>query len=166
LAKAAKYRIQYNKQAEEHGKYPDILSAALKEKYLDQVGNSRVNRSPLDAAINYGGGYDFGVRGDVPPEVARDMAKSYQYTDYFFSPFTGPKADAVGDYYENMAGVEAGIKERARRASEEDIARRSAEYGRRTSKMLPQYEEPGYAEGGLVYNDEEINNLADQLLGA
>jgi hypothetical protein len=24
----------------------------------------------------------------------------------------------------------------------------------------------GYAEGGLVYNDEEINNLADQLLGA
>jgi hypothetical protein len=153
LAKAAKYRVQYNKQAKEHGKYPDILSSALKEKYLDEVGNSRVNRSPLDAAINYGGGYDFGVRGDIPIDVARDMAKAYQYTDYFFSPFTGPKADAVGDYYENMAGVEAGIKERARRASEADIARRSAEYGRRTSKMLPQYEEPGYAEGGAVNTD-------------
>lgn len=166
LAKAAKYRIQYNKQAEEHGKYPDILSSALKDKYREQVGNSRVNRSPLDAAINYGGGYDFGVRNDIPANVARDMAKAYQYTDYFFSPFTGPKSDAVGDYYENMAGVEAGIKERNRRASEADIIRRSADYGRRTSKMLPQNVEENYAKGGLVYNDEEINNLANQLFGA
>ena len=154
LAKAAKYRIQYNKQAVEHGKYPDALSSELKKNYLDQVGNSRVNRSPLDAALNYGGGYDFGVRQDIPADVARDMGKAYQYTDYFFSPFTGPKSDAVGDYYENMAGVEAGIKERGRRATEAEIQRRSAEYGRGVSKMLPQYEEPEYAEGGAVETDD------------
>ena len=154
LAKAAKYRVQYNKQAVEHGKYPDALSSELKKNYLDQVGNSRVNRSPLDAALNYGGGYDFGVRQDIPADVARDMGKAYQYTDYFFSPFTGPKSDAVGDYYENMAGVEAGIKERGRRATEAEIQRRSAEYGRGVSKMLPQYEEPEYAEGGAVETDD------------
>jgi hypothetical protein len=154
LAKAAKYRIQYNKQAVEHGKYPDALSSELKKNYLDTVGNSRVNRSPLDVALNYGGGYDFGVRQDVPADVARDMGKAYQYTDYFFSPFTGPKSDAVGDYYENMAGVEAGIKERGRRATEAEIQRRSAEYGRGVSKMLPQYEEPNYAEGGAVETDD------------
>jgi hypothetical protein len=154
LAKAAKYRIQYNKQAVEHGKYPDALSSELKKNYLDTVGNSRVNRSPLDVALNYGGGYDFGVRQDVPADVARDMGKAYQYTDYFFSPFTGPKSDAVGDYYENMAGVEAGIKERGRRATEAEIQRRSAEYGKRSSKMLPQYEEPDYAEGGEVETDD------------
>jgi hypothetical protein len=113
-----------------------------------------VNRSPLDVALNYGGGYDFGVRQDVPADVARDMGKAYQYTDYFFSPFTGPKSDAVGDYYENMAGVEAGIKERGRRATEAEIQRRSAEYGKRSSKMLPQYEEPDYAEGGEVETDD------------
>jgi hypothetical protein len=124
------------------------------KNYLDQGGNSRVNRSPRDAALNYGGGYDFGVRQDIPADVARDMGKAYQYTDYFFSPFTGPKSDAVGDYYENMAGVEAGIKERGRRATEAEIQRRSAEYGRGVSKMLPQYEEPEYAEGGAVETDD------------
>jgi hypothetical protein len=154
LAKAAKYRVQYNKQAVDHGKYPDALSSELKKNYLDEVGNSRVNRSPLDVALNYGGGYDFGVRQDIPADVARDMGKAYQYTDYFFSPFTGPKSDAVGDYYENMAGVEAGIKERGRRATEAEIQRRSAEYGKRSSKMLPQYEEPEYAEGGEVETDD------------
>jgi hypothetical protein len=160
LAKAAKYRVQYNKQAVEHGKYPDALSSELKKNYLDQVGNSRVNRSPLDVALNYGGGYDFGVRQDIPADVARDMGKAYQYTDYFFSPFTGPKSDAVGDYYENMAGVEAGIKERGRRATEAEIQRRSAEYGRGSSKMLPQYEEPNYAEGGAVEaNDVDYDEL-------
>jgi hypothetical protein len=111
-------------------------------------------------ALNYGGGYDFGVRQDVPADVARDMGKAYQYTDYFFSPFTGPKSDAVGDYYENMAGVEAGIKERGRRATEAEIQRRSAEYGRGSSKMLPQYEEPNYAEGGAVEaNDVDYDEL-------
>jgi hypothetical protein len=154
LAKAAKYRIQYNKQAVEHGKYPDALSSELKKNYLDDLGNSRVDRSPLDVALNYGGGYDFGVRQDIPADVARDMGKAYQYTDYFFSPFTGPKSDAIGDYYENMAGVEAGIKERGRRATEAEIQRRSAEYGRGASKMLPQYEEPEYAEGGAVETDD------------
>jgi hypothetical protein len=81
------------------------------------------------------------------------MGKAYQYTDYFFSPFTGPKSDAVGDYYENMAGVEAGIKERGRRATEAEIQRRSADYGKRSSKMLPQYEEENFAEGGEVEAD-------------
>ena len=163
LAKAAKYRIQYNKQATEHGKYPEELLLTLKAKYRDQVGNSRIDRSPLDAALNYGGGYDFGVRQDIPADVARDMGKAYQYTDYFFSPFTGPKSDAVGDYYENMAGVEAGIKERSHRASDAEIQRRSAEYGQKTSKMLPQHVEEDYAEGGEVHNDfnfAEIEALA------
>jgi len=34
--------------------------------------------------------------------------------------------------------------------------------GQQSNNSMPR----GYAEGGLVYNDEEINNLADQLLGA
>ena len=161
-----KRHFDYSKEADKHGSYPDELSARLKTSYVEDLGNSRENRTPLDVAINYGGGYDFAANPQIPAQDVRDMAKAYQLWDYMTSFKDKAKEDAIGDYYENMAGVEAGIKGRPRgRMSEQDIARESAEYGKRKATAKPVFSEKGYAQGGLVYNDEQVNQLANQLFG-
>jgi hypothetical protein len=155
LARGAKKRyIDHYDAASKHGAYPDQLAAALKDKYLVELGNSRRNRTPLDVAINYGGGYDFAANKAVPAQDVRDMAKAYQLFDYMTSIRDSAKADAIGDYYENMAGVEAGLAGRSRgRMPESEIQRLSAEYGKKKATAAPAYTEGEYAEGGLVYND-------------
>lgn len=155
LARGAKKRyFDHYDAASKHGAYPDQLAAALKDKYLVELGNSRQNRTPLDVAINYGGGYDFAANKAVPAQDVRDMAKAYQLFDYMTSIRDSAKADAIGDYYENMAGVEAGLAGRSRgRMPESEIQRLSAEYGKRKATAAPAYTEGEYAEGGLVYND-------------
>lgn len=155
LARGAKKRyFDHYDAASKHGAYPDQLAAALKDKYLVELGNSRQNRTPLDVAINYGGGYDFAANKAVPAQDVRDMAKAYQLFDYMTSIRDSAKADAIGDYYENMAGVEAGLAGRSRgRMPEADIQRLSAQYGKRKATAAPAYTEGEYAEGGLVYND-------------
>jgi hypothetical protein len=158
---------KYYDEANDHGAYPDDLSGRLKTKYAEQLGNSRENRTPLDVAINYGGGYDFGARKNVAPEDARQMAKAYQLLDYMTSFRKKEINDAIQDYYENMQGVEAGIAGRGKgRMPESGIEEASRKYGLSKATAAPVYSEKGYAQGGLVYNDEEINNLANQLLGA
>ena len=155
LARGAKKRyFDHYDAASKHGAYPDQLAAALKDKYLVELGNSRQNRTPLDVAINYGGGYDFAANKAVPAQDVRDMAKAYQLFDYMTSIRDSAKADAIGDYYENMAGVEAGLAGRSRgRMPESEIQRLSAQYGKRKATAAPAYTEGEYAEGGLVYND-------------
>jgi hypothetical protein len=161
-----KRHFDYSKEADKHGSYPDELSARLKTEYVEDLGNSRENRTPLDVAINYGGGYDFAANPQIPAQDVREMAKAYQLWDYMTSFKDKAKEDAIGDYYENMAGVEAGIKGRPRgRMTEQDIARESAEYGKRKATAKPVFSEKGYAQGGLVYNDEQVNQLANQLFG-
>jgi hypothetical protein len=95
------------------------------------------------------------------------MAKAYQLMDYMTSFRKKEVQDAIHDYYENMQGVEAGIAGRSKgRMSESAIEEASKNYGLSKATAAPVYSEKGYAQGGLVYNDEEINNLANQLLGA
>ena len=84
--------------------------------------------SLYDRSKNYAGGYDWGYRmaRNETPEDAYEMARIYQGADYLagsgllegksFVPkgYSGPRnednmADAVGDYFENIAGVEQGV---------------------------------------------------------
>jgi hypothetical protein len=155
LARGAKKRYIDNFTASnQHGQYPEQLAAGLKDKYFVELGNLRKNRGPLDVAINYGGGYDFAANKNVPPQDVRDMAKAYQLFDYMTSMKDTSKADAIGDYYENMAGVEAGLAGRGRgRMPEEDLQRMAAKYGMSKATKAPAFVEQKYAEGGIVYND-------------
>jgi hypothetical protein len=79
---------------------------------------------------------------------------------------SGPQGDAekAMDEYNDRLGREIGrvAKDKA------DMAYRAMQaIDKKQAKTLTKEQMgEGYAEGGLVYNDEEINNLADQLLGA
>jgi hypothetical protein len=79
---------------------------------------------------------------------------------------SGPQGDAekAMDEYNDRLGREIGrvAKDKA------DMAYRAMQaIDKQQAKTLTKEQMgEGYAEGGLVYNDEEINNLADQLLGA
>jgi len=79
---------------------------------------------------------------------------------------SGPQGDAeqAMDEYNDRLGREIG-----RVATDKaDMAYRALQaIEKQKAKTLTKEQMgEGYAEGGLVYNDEEINNLADQLLGA
>lgn len=105
----------------EHGAYPNLIRRKLEEAYPD-LGTRRINFGPLDTAINYAGAYDWAVRPHVEPQDARNMAKAYQLADYM-NPSRKDKAAEVADYIDNMAGVEAGILDRAagNRLSDRDL---------------------------------------------
>lgn len=115
----------------EHGAYPEQLKNQLALSAKD-LGTTRMNRSPLDAAINYGGGYQFGTIPDMTVENADKMAKAYQLMDYMKASNSQSELDAWKDYQENMAGVKAAIEAKrvGNKLSKEEIARASANYGR------------------------------------
>jgi hypothetical protein len=79
---------------------------------------------------------------------------------------SGPQGDAeqAMDEYNDILGRQIGAKAR----SEQEMIDMARQYiSSKKAKSLKQDDSPdGYARGGLVYNSEEINNLADQLLGA
>lgn len=107
-------------QAMEHAKMPEIYSRKLKEMYPD-IGN-RVDRGLLDMALNYASAYDYAAR--VPdPEIARQMARAYQYRDYGSRP-----EDTIQDYYENVAGINAFT---GKRMSDEDLLKQAYEFARK-----------------------------------
>ena len=146
LAKGAKLRyIDYPRAATQHGKFPDQLRAALKQDYFGDLGDKRVDNSRLDAAIGYGGGYDWAIRPEVAPQDARDMAKAYQLYDYI-NPFRDNKQDAVADYYHNIAGIEAALQARTGTPlTPEQLLKESRDYGMETSDQYP-----SFANGGMV----------------
>lgn len=115
----------------EHGAYPEQLKNQLATSAKD-LGTTRVNRSPLDTAINYGGGYQFGTIPDMTVENADKMAKAYQLFDYMKASNPKSELDAWKDYQENMAGVKAAVQARnaGKNLTKEEIARASANYGR------------------------------------
>lgn len=159
LAKGLGLRVlKYPVMATRHGSYPNKIRKELVTDYPEEVGTRRTNRSPLDVAINYGGVYDLASNPKMDPQDLRDMALAYQLFDYV----TGDKADAVKDYKENMAGISAAERDRStnRRATDKEVAQRSKDYAKQQTTTFPEY-----AEGGLVYDPEHIEQLADQLLG-
>ena len=104
---AAKYLWNSPSEVMRHYAYPDYLSDQLKANY-PMLGDKRIDRQPLDVAINYGGGYQFGDIPNVTLEDADKMAKAYQLRSYIWDNMFGDKSrnqDAWRDYQENMAGV-------------------------------------------------------------
>lgn len=121
----AMHPFQYN----EHNSYPNLLSDQLKSQYPD-LGSVRVNRTPLDTAINYGGGYQFGALPSANLENADKMAKAWQLMDYIYAETPQQKYDAWKDYQENMAGVRQAIADK-RVGIKKDIPAISNQYARK-----------------------------------
>lgn len=117
-------------QTLDHVAFPDQFARAFYQQYPDV--ERRRDRNLADMAINYAGGYDWGVRPSIDPQVAREMAKAYQYGDYL----TGRKEDSIGDYRENLAGVEAGIAGRNQRMSMPDLVKAAYEFAARQKGLL------------------------------
>ena len=78
--------------------------------------------------------------------------------------FGQPKREQAMDEYNDVLGREIGAKAK----SEQEMIDMARQYiDSKKARSIKQDNSPdGYAQGGLVYNDAEINNLADQLLGA
>ena len=136
-------QIKYPEQVQQHGEYPDHLSAQL--QYSNpELGYSRQNRTPLDSAINYGGGYQWAANPNVSYQDADKLAKAYQLTDYLKAGLFGDKQgkqDAYRDYMENMAGVkQAIIDKQAKKAINDDYIRQlAAKYGIKTGTVEAKY---------------------------
>lgn len=127
VANAGSLLFQHPISYVEHGLYPEQLKTQLKPYATD-----RANRSPLDVAINYGGGYQFGTIPSVTEADADKMAKAYQLWDYMRAKTPAQEQDAWKDYQENMAGVRAAIAaKRVGNALEKDkIYKEAAQYGK------------------------------------
>jgi hypothetical protein len=73
------------------------------QKLRPDLAGPRVDRNLQDMMLNFIGGYDFAARG-VDPQRAMEGARAFQGKQYMFSD---RKPDAIGDYNENVAGVQA-----------------------------------------------------------
>lgn len=96
-----------------------------------ELSGPRVDRNLQDQMLNFIGGYDMAARG-MSPEGARSGAKAYQGRQYMWNNLTGDDArrdDAIGDYQENVAGINAYNPEQGRLSDEAliDLALKFAE---------------------------------------
>ena len=142
----AKYLLSSPNQYLEHGRYPDVIREKLQQEYRD-LGTERIDAGPLDAALNYAGAYDWAVRPDVDPEDARKMAEAYQLR-YYIDPNRVPQNE-VADYYRNMAGVEAGVRDRAlnKRLSDVELMAEAVAYAAdQTGTPVPRTRSQTYAD--------------------
>ena len=116
---------------QEHGAYPERLKSQLANEAMD-LGTNRINRSPLDIAINYGGGYQFGTIPNMTETEADKMAKAWQLRDYMMTTDPAKENDAWKDYQENMAGVRSALESKKvnKILNKSKIATEAANYGR------------------------------------
>jgi len=128
LLSAGGFMIMHPFQYSSHSNYPEQLKQQLAQQ-SPNLGLTRINRSPLDVAINYGGGYQFGTLPSADLESADKMAKAYQLIDYIYAETPQQRQDAWKDYQENMAGVKAAI-ENKRVGKKKDIPTISTQYAR------------------------------------
>lgn len=91
--------------AMQHISFPEAVAQRIMREH-PELG-PRVDRGLLDMAINFAGGYDWAAREGISPQVAKEMARAYQYKGYSDRP-----EDSIQDYYENVAGIEAFTGER------------------------------------------------------
>jgi hypothetical protein len=130
-------------EAAAHGAYPTQLSQSLISKN-PEVGFQRYDRTPLDAAINYGGAYQYAASPNVSYQDADTRAKAYQLTDYLYGAMmSNPQRqiDAVRDYEENLAGIKQAIADKKVNSvmNEDKIRQMSAKYGKQKATARPQY---------------------------
>lgn len=128
LVSAGGFMVSHPLQYSSHSNYPEQLKQQL-AKQSPNLGLVRTNRSPLDTAINYGGGYQFGTLPSVDLEKADNLAKAYQLIDYIYAETPQQKQDAWKDYQENMAGVRAALADK-RVGKKKDIPTISTQYAR------------------------------------
>ena len=107
--------------AMQHTSFPQAMSNRIL-RANPELG-PRVDRGLLDMALNFAGGYDWAAREGITPEVAKEMARSYQYKDYGSRP-----EDSIQDYYENVAGIDAFTGERV---PHESLINMALEYARK-----------------------------------
>jgi len=103
----------------QHISFPQAMSDRIQRKY-PELG-PRVDRGLLDMALNFAGGYDWAAREGITPEVAKEMARAYQYRHYGSRP-----EDSIQDYYENVAGIDAFTGNRVSNEALIDMALRYA----------------------------------------
>jgi Fe-S-cluster formation regulator IscX/YfhJ len=107
---SAKYLLTEFDAYADHLQAPEMYARMLRKRY-PELGSKRINRGPLDAAINYAGAYDWAARPGVSPEDARSMAMRYQLRDYLRPSRVA--SNEVADYAQNLAGVEQALADRA-----------------------------------------------------
>ena len=151
---ANQYRNNFNAFNAHANAYPDIVRS-LREYYPSE----RTDRSPRDKASNYAGAYDYAqrVRDTEPMQNVIDAAKASQMLDYIQD--SDRRNDAVMDYLENKAGVEAAYADLCNKPkSKGDIMRDAVIFT----------EAQGYADGGKVDTDSIDSAISDyaQLLDA
>lgn len=125
----------------EHLEYPEHLKTLLKE-YHPELGMQRTKGGPLDRAMNYGGGYQFGATSKIPVEDADKLAKSYQLLQSMRGINT--PQEAARDYYQNMEGVRAGRMDRNTTPS---ISEKAATYAKTS---LEESLKPTLAEKNII----------------
>lgn len=113
----------------------DLQEFRSKPRY--QLPKERVDRNPLDAALNYSGGYDFARQPGVSMEDAIDLAKAYQLWDYMRAMSPQRELDAQRDFGENVAGIVSAQDP----TTYSKMMQKAADYGRNTER---------YRKGGLV----------------
>lgn len=135
----------------------------LKKYYRTNELDQKVDRSPLDRAVNYAGGYDWGMQNSVSDENLQDAinaARAYQLRDYVNSETDKRRNDAVKDYLENIAGMKAALadKDKGIERDRNDIVNDAVIFSGRQN----------YAQGGDVDTDSIDSALSDysQLLEA
>ena len=137
LARGGLLQMQNFGAATAHDVAPERDLREFRSKPRYGLPQKRVDRNPLDAALNYSGGYDFARQPGVSMEDAIDLAKAYQLRDYMMALSKERELDAQRDFGENVAGI----------VSAQDpvgylkMMQNAADYGRNTER---------YARGGLV----------------
>lgn len=111
-----------------HIAFPQHFASYFKQKNPDA---KRTDRSLMDMAINYAGGYDWAARG-TNPESAKRMARHYQSRDYDERP-----DDSIADYYENVAGIDAYDPETGR-MSMDDLYNAAMQFAQRQKGLIGQ----------------------------
>ena len=83
----------------------------VRRSLAPKLGDKRPDRSAMDKAVNYAGGYDWGIREGVDPLDAIPTGRAYQLRQYMNEPER--REDAILDYLENTAGLRAAARDKA-----------------------------------------------------
>lgn len=134
----------------EHSEYPDYLRRRFKDGN-PELGTERVDRGPLDRALNYGGAYQFGQTSGLDYEDSDKLAKAYQLRGYLIDKYINRASperlqDASMDYYENREGLRKAYADKAAGKNDENIRELSASYakdftGQYNTKLSPKEEQ-------------------------
>lgn len=131
--------------------YNNEMPGRLKEKY-PELGDLRVNGSPLDTAEEFAGAADYGQRV-ADYHRALNNAKFYHWWNQ-----SGRANEAL---QQDAAGLALGTCNPL--LPKDQILDLAAKYAKEHDYgVAPQYK----AEGGAVHNYDEVSRLADELAGA